>query len=95
MHTHAPQGLLSDPNMDPEYLGWLVMVGANKKKYKPPLKMIKSTTTRNSAAKEGRSSTITGRRSEVGEGGLRSPTGRVTGRVAAARRVLMSSTHTQ
>ena len=40
VHTHAPQGLLSDPNMDPEYLGWLVMVEANKKKYKPPLKMI-------------------------------------------------------
>ena len=28
-------GLLSDPNMDPAYLGVLVMVGANKKKFKP------------------------------------------------------------
>ena len=28
-------GLLSDPNMDPAYLGVLVMVGANKKKSKP------------------------------------------------------------
>ena len=37
----SPQGLLSDPNMDPHYLGILVMVGTNKSKFKPPLKAIK------------------------------------------------------
>ena len=37
----SPQGLLSDPNMDPHYLGILVMVGINKSKFKPPLKAIK------------------------------------------------------
>jgi hypothetical protein len=37
----APQGLLSDPNMDPYYLGMLVMVGTNKSKFKPPLAAIK------------------------------------------------------
>lgn len=35
------QGLLSDPNMDPIYLGILVMVGANQKKFKPSVKAIK------------------------------------------------------
>ena len=35
------QGLLSDPNMDPEYLAMLVMVGVNKKKFKPPVASIK------------------------------------------------------
>ena len=35
------QGLLSDPNMDPVYLGILVMVGANQKKFKPSVKAIK------------------------------------------------------
>ena len=33
--------MLSDPNMDPFYLGILVMVGTNKSKFKPPLKAIK------------------------------------------------------
>ena len=37
----SPQGLLSDPNMDPHYLGILVMVGTNNSKLKPPLKAIK------------------------------------------------------
>ena len=35
------QGLLSDPNIDPEFLGMLVMVGVNRKKFKPLLKAIK------------------------------------------------------
>ena len=35
------QGLLSDPNIDPVYLGILVMVGANKKKFKPSVKVVK------------------------------------------------------
>ena len=34
-------GNLSDPNMDPYYLGMLVMVGTNKSKFKPPLAAIK------------------------------------------------------
>ena len=33
--------MLSDPNMDPYYLGMLVMVGTNKSKFKPPLAAIK------------------------------------------------------
>ena len=37
----SPHGLLSDPNMDPYYLGILVMVGANKSKFKPSVKAIK------------------------------------------------------
>jgi hypothetical protein len=32
---------LSDPNMDPEYLGHLVMVGVNKKSYKPSTANVK------------------------------------------------------
>ena len=35
------QALLSDPNMDPEYLAMLVTVGVNTKKFKPPLTSIK------------------------------------------------------
>ena len=35
------QGLLSDPNIDPEYLGKLVMVGVNKSKFKPSIQMVK------------------------------------------------------
>jgi hypothetical protein len=31
-------GNLSDPNMDPEYLDHLVMVGVNKKSYKPSVR---------------------------------------------------------
>ena len=34
-------GALSDPNMDPFYLGILVMVGTNKSKFKPSVKAIK------------------------------------------------------
>ena len=34
-------GRISDPNMDPAYLGTLVMVGMNKKNYSPPLNAIK------------------------------------------------------
>ena len=37
----SPQGLLSDPNMDPHYLGILVMVGTNKSKFMPSVKAIK------------------------------------------------------
>ena len=33
-------GNLSDPNMDPVYLGVLVMVGANKSSFKPTVKDI-------------------------------------------------------
>ena len=35
------QGLLSDPNIDPVYLGILVMVGASQNKFKPSVKAIK------------------------------------------------------
>ena len=38
---YLAQGLLSDPNIDPEFLGMLVMVGINRKKFKPLLKAIK------------------------------------------------------
>ena len=41
VHTHAPQGLLSDPNMDPEFLGHLVMTAANKKAFKLTVQAIK------------------------------------------------------
>ena len=34
-------GALSDPNMDPDFLGKLVMVGANQKRYKPSVQSIK------------------------------------------------------
>ena len=34
-------GNLSDPNMDPEYLAHLVMVGINKKSYKPSTANVK------------------------------------------------------
>jgi hypothetical protein len=34
-------GNLSDPNMDPEYLAHLVMVGVNKKSYKPSTANVK------------------------------------------------------
>jgi len=34
-------GRMSEPNMDPAYLGTLVMVGMNKKNYSPPLNAIK------------------------------------------------------
>ena len=34
-------GRISDPNMNPAYLGTLVMVGMNKKNYSPPLNAIK------------------------------------------------------
>ena len=34
-------GRISDPNMNPAYLGMLVMVGMNKKNYSPPLNTIK------------------------------------------------------
>ena len=34
-------GRMSDPNLDPGYLGTLVMVGMNKKNYSPPLSAIK------------------------------------------------------
>ena len=34
-------GRLSDPNMNPHYLGMLVMVGMNKKNFKPSLKEVK------------------------------------------------------
>ena len=34
-------GALSDPNMDPEFLGKLVMVGVNQKRYQPSLQHIK------------------------------------------------------
>ena len=34
-------GRISDPNMNPAYLGMLVMVGMNKKNYSPPLNAIK------------------------------------------------------
>ena len=34
------QGLLSDPNIDPVYLGILVMVGASQNKFKPSVKAI-------------------------------------------------------
>ena len=34
-------GMLSDPNMDPHYLGMLVMVGANKKRFAPSVQAIK------------------------------------------------------
>ena len=33
--------MLTDPNMDPEYLGMLVMVGVNKKKFKPSVAAMK------------------------------------------------------
>ena len=33
--------MLTDPNMDPEYLGMLVMVGVNKQKFKPSVKAMK------------------------------------------------------
>jgi len=33
--------MLSDPNMDPDYLGMLVMVGVNKKKFKPSVTAMK------------------------------------------------------
>ena len=33
-------GRLSDPNMNPHYLGKLVMVGMNKKNFKPPVQAI-------------------------------------------------------
>ena len=33
--------MLTDSNMDPEYLGMLVMVGVNKKKFKPSVKAMK------------------------------------------------------
>ena len=44
---------LSDPNMDPEYLAHLVMVGVNKKSYKPSTANVKDTTS-SSAAKVAR-----------------------------------------
>ena len=31
-------GAISDPNMDPEYLGKLVTVGVNKSRFKPPVR---------------------------------------------------------
>ena len=34
-------GQLADPNLDPNYLGMMVMVGMNKKNFKPPLKCMK------------------------------------------------------
>ena len=34
-------GNVSDPNMDPHYLGMLVMVGANKKRFAPSVQAIK------------------------------------------------------
>ena len=34
-------GRISDPNMNPAYLGMLVMVGMNKKNYSPPLNATK------------------------------------------------------
>ena len=34
-------GQLADPNLDPNYLGMMVMVGMNKKTFKPPLKCMK------------------------------------------------------
>ena len=34
-------GQLVDPNLDPNYLGMMVMVGMNKKNFKPPLKCMK------------------------------------------------------
>ena len=34
-------GMLSDPNMDPHFLGMLVMVGANKKRFTPSVQAIK------------------------------------------------------
>ena len=34
-------GRLSDPNMNPHYLGMLVMVGMNKQNFKPPVQAIK------------------------------------------------------
>ena len=33
--------MLSDPNMDPDYLGMLVMVGVNKKTFKPSVTAMK------------------------------------------------------
>ena len=33
--------MLSDPNIDPHYLGMLVMVGANKKRFAPSVQAIK------------------------------------------------------
>ena len=42
--------MLSDPNMDPYYLGMLVMVGTNKSKFKPP-QQSRSATTPSFAAK--------------------------------------------
>ena len=33
--------MLSDPNLDPEYLAMLVMVGVNKNHFKPSLAAIK------------------------------------------------------
>ena len=41
----AVQGLLSDPNMDPLYLSTLVMVGVNRNKFKPSVKVIKELST--------------------------------------------------
>ena len=35
-------GRISDPNMNPAYLGMLVMVGMNKKNYSPPIDAIKA-----------------------------------------------------
>ena len=34
-------GAISDPNMDPEYLGKLVTVGVNKSRFKPSVRQIK------------------------------------------------------
>ena len=42
--SHTPlfgTGSAVDPNIDPEFLGMLVMVGINRKKFKPLLKAIK------------------------------------------------------
>ena len=37
--VYSRAGNLSDPNMDPEYPAHLVMVGVNKKSYKPSTAM--------------------------------------------------------
>ena len=33
--------MLTDPNMDPDYLGMLVMMGVNNKKFKPSVTAMK------------------------------------------------------